>query len=215
MTLTTANLDTHEVTNQPPALENYNLFETDPVLKSGIERYDGGWGVPELAKLGQHIGTNEFLHLGHLANRFPPELHTHDRFGHRIDRVEFHPSYHELMKTGVESGICAGPWREPKPGAQVVRAAKHFLLTQVEAGVECPMTMTYAAVPALRAETSVAAEWEPRILAGRYDPRFLPADQKEGVMIGMAMTEKQGGSDVRANTTRAVPAEGGFHLTGH
>ncbi len=207
--------DTHEVFNQPPPLVDYNLFCCDQVLAEAVERGGGNWGQGELREFGETLGRADFLALGFVANRFPPELRSHDRFGHRIDQVDFHPAYHTLMRTGLEAGISGAPWARPGVGAQVVRAAKHFMLTQVEASVECPMTMTYASVPALRHQPDLAAHWEPLILSQKYDPRFLPSHQKDGVTIGMAMTEKQGGSDVRANTTQAECQGDHFLLTGH
>jgi putative acyl-CoA dehydrogenase len=149
-----------------------------------------------------------YLDLGIQANRHPPELDTHDRFGNRVDLVRFHPAYHTLMKTAIENGLHASPWTDPRPGAHVARAARTYLQTQVEAGHGCPITMTFAAVPSLRTTPSLAALWEPKITARSYDPSNVPDAQKAGLTIGMAMTEKQGGSDVRANTTRAYPVGG-------
>src|SRR5439155_2381947 len=149
----------------------------------------------------------EPLRLGPLADRNPPRLRTHDRFGNRIDDVEFHPAWTELLDLGIRAGIPSLPWREPRPGAHVVRGALLMLLSQAESGVMCPLSMTYAAIPALRHSPALAAEWEPRLL----DP-----NPETSALCGMAMTEKQGGSDVRANTTRAVPGRGDvFELTGH
>lgn len=210
--------ETHEVFNQPPPLEGYNLFSTDTPLREAVEREGVSWAGAELERFGALLGRPETLALGHLANRWPPELRTHDRFGHRIDEVEFHPAWHELMSIGVVAEVHALPWNRPEPGAHVARVAKHYLLTQVEAGVGCPLTMTFAAVPALRAEPALSAVWEPRITSNRYDPRLRPAEEKTGCLAGMAMTEKQGGSDVRANTTRAekiAGTENEYLLTGH
>lgn len=210
--------ETHEVFNQPPPLEGYNLFATDTPLREAVEREGASWAGSELEQFGELLGRPETLALGHLANRWPPELRTHDRFGHRIDEVEFHPAWHELMSIGVVAEVHALPWNRPEPGAHVARVAKHYLLTQVEAGVGCPLTMTFAAVPALRAEPALSAVWEPRITSNRYDPRLRPAEEKTGCLAGMAMTEKQGGSDVRANTTRAekiAGTENEYLLTGH
>ena len=207
---------THEVENQPPPLEGYNLFESDPALAEGVAREGADWAAPDLSALGKEMGTAEFLHLGLLANEHPPVLRTHDRYGHRIDDVEFHPSWHSLMHTAVEHGVHAMPWREPRSGAHTARAATMIMGGQVESGHGCPISMTYAAVPALRVEPDLAAEWEPRLTSLTYDPRLVPAQDKAGALAGMAMTEKQGGSDVRANTTRAEPlADGGYALTGH
>ncbi len=212
--------ETHVVENQPPALENYNAFEADAGLKEAVVREGGEWGLERLNRFGALVGSARVIALGFQANRFPPILRTHDRFGRRIDEVEFHPAWHELMTLGVEHETHALPWRSPKPGAHVVRAALEFLFYQQEAGVGCPLTMTFAAVPTLRKQPEIADEWLPRITSNIYDRRFIPAAQKKGALIGMAMTEKQGGSDVRANTTRARPigrgAPGGeYLLTGH
>ncbi len=212
--------ETHSVDNQPPALENYNPFESDAALKEGVVREGGAWSLERLEKFGSLVGSARVIALGHQANRFPPVLRTHDRFGRRIDEVEFHPAWHELMAIGVENETHALPWRTPKPGAHVVRAALEYLYYQQEAGVGCPLTMTFAAVPTLRKQPEIADEWIPRITSNVYDPRFIPAAQKKGALIGMAMTEKQGGSDVRANTTRARPIgrggpSGEYLLTGH
>jgi putative acyl-CoA dehydrogenase len=212
--------ETHQVENQPPALENYNSFATDVPLKEGVIREGGGWGLERLEKFGALVGSARVIALGHQANRNPPTLRTHDRFGRRIDEVEFHPAWHELMTLGVENETHCLPWRTPKPGAHVVRAALEYLYYQQEAGVGCPLTMTFAAVPTLRKQPEIADEWIPRITSTVYDPRFIPAAEKRGALIGMAMTEKQGGSDVRANTTRAQAlgrggAGGEYLLTGH
>jgi len=211
---------THEVLNQPPLLEDYNPYRADAVLREAVAREGAQWAEEDLRELGELTGCGETIRLGHQANRFPPELRTHDRFGHRIDEVSFHPAWHELMRIGVGADVHALPWRHPRPGAHVARAVKHFLLTQVEAGVGCPLTMTFAAVPALRHEPEVAELWIPRLTAPVYDPSTRRPEQKLGCLAGMAMTEKQGGSDVRANTTWAVP-EGScslgreYRLTGH
>jgi putative acyl-CoA dehydrogenase len=212
--------ETHQVENQPPALENYNAFAADIPLKEAVIREGGGWGLERLEEFGALVGSAHVIALGHQANRNPPVLKTHDRFGRRIDEVEFHPAWHELMTLGVEHETHALPWRTPKPGAHVVRAALEYLSYQQEAGVGCPLTMTFAAVPTLRKQPEIAKEWIPRITSTVYDPRFIPAAEKRGALIGMAMTEKQGGSDVRANTTRArALGRGGpggeYLLTGH
>jgi putative acyl-CoA dehydrogenase len=214
-----ASSDTHEVLNQPPPLEGYDLFATDRVLAEGVEREGAGWAHDRLATLGSLVGGAP-LEWGRLANANPPVLRTHDRFGHRIDEVEFHPAWHDLMRTSVAHGLHALPWREPRPGAHVARAGLFFVMSQVEAGHGCPISMTYSGVPALRAEPALAAEWEPRLTSLDYDPGLRPASEKRGALCGMAMTEKQGGSDVRANTTRAEPlgAPGRgreYAITGH
>jgi len=211
---------THEVTNQPPALVDYNAFNTDTVLQEGVEREGAGWAFEDLVVFGKKTGSRALIELGFLANENPPQLRTHDRFGHRIDQVRFHPAWHQLMAVGMEAEIHSLPWRLKREGSHVARAAKHYLLSQVEAGVGCPLTMTFAAVPALEAQPELAQQWIPRITSNRYDPTFCPARDKQGCTMGMAMTEKQGGSDVRANTTKAVSLDGGgpgeaYHLTGH
>ena len=211
---------THEVVNQPTALENYNLYASDTALREAVTREGAGWANADLAAFGARIGTAEYLRLGELANRYPPEFDTHDRFGHRIDQVNFHPAYHQLMSVAIEEGLHASHWTEPGPGAQVARAAKFYLQSQVEAGHGCPITMTSAVIPSLRTEPALAAAWEPRITSRRYDPHNVPPAHKTGLTAGMAMTEKQGGSDVRANSTRAIPTgkEGGadaYELVGH
>jgi len=210
---------THEVLNQPPTLERYDLFGTDAVLTAGVEREGAGWARERLERLGVEAG-GEAMGWARLANANPPILRTHDRFGHRIDEVEFHPAWHELLRLAVHHELHGLPWREPRPGAHVARAALFFLLAQIEAGHGCPISMTYSAVPALRAQPELAAEWEPRIVSNRYDARVRPAAEKTGALVGMAMTEKQGGSDVRANTTRAralgTGGPGGeYEITGH
>ena len=208
---------THEVTNQPPPLQGHNLFESDPALTEALRREGASWAEPDLVALGKLAGTPEVLRLGDEANRHPPVLRTHDRYGHRIDEVEFHPAWHRLMGLSVSHGIHALPWREPRDGAHAARAAMMIVVSEVESGHGCPVSMTYAAIPALRAEPEVAAEWEPRLTSLDYDPRLAPSADKAGALCGMAMTEKQGGSDVRSNTTRAEPlsAPAEYALTGH
>ena len=212
--------DTHEVINVSRDLVDYNAYEQDRALQEAVHREGAGWAHDALAKFGRLTGSADYIEQGVLANRNPPELDTHDRFGNRVDLVRFHPAYHTLMKTSIEHGIHSSPWTDPKPGAHVARAAHEYLHTQVEAGHGCPITMTFAAVPALRATPELATLWEPKITARVYDPRNVPDAQKQGITVGMAMTEKQGGSDVRANTTRAFPvgAEGpgqAYELVGH
>ena len=212
--------ETHEVSNVSRELCDYNMYTTDVALKEAVQREGGELAEPELIAFGQLTGSADYLELGHLANKFQPEFDTHDRFGNRIDLVKFHPSYHQLMRTSIEHGLHASPWTAPGPGAHVARAAKTYLHTQVEAGHGCPITMTFAAVPTLRLQPDLAHLWEPRITARVYDPRNVPDPQKQGVTIGMAMTEKQGGSDVRANSTRAFPVGSGgpgqaYELVGH
>ncbi len=209
-------LPTHSVSNQPPPLEDYDLYTSDPGLRAAVAREGAGWAEGEIAALGRACGRAETIAAGFAANRHPPELKAFDRFGRRIDEVEFHPTYHQLMRMGLEAGVHSIAWTEARPGAHVAHAALEYLLTQVEAGVCCPITMTYAAIPALRHAPELLAAWAPKITARAYDPRLVPMQEKGSATVGMAMTEKQGGSDVRANTTAARPtAEGAAELTGH
>jgi putative acyl-CoA dehydrogenase len=206
----------HDVLNQPPPLVDYNLFTSDRALREAVAREGGGWACPTLDELGSRLGTAEAMEWAALANEYSPVLHTHDRYGRRRDEVQFHPAWHNLMRLSVEHGIHNLPWAEPRAGAHVARAALAMLALENEAGHVCPISMTYSAVPVLRLNSALAAEWEPRIHANCYDPSFRPAQEKRGVLIGMAMTEKQGGSDVRANITRADPAGGGAYvIEGH
>jgi putative acyl-CoA dehydrogenase len=213
---------THEVLNQPPPLVDYNLFAGDAALVEAVRREGASWAEERLRELGARVGSAQVVAWGVDANRNPPVLRTHDRYGRRIDEVDFHPSWHELMRVAIESGLHNLPWREPRPGAHVARAALCLVAWQNEFGHGCPISMTYSSVPSLRRQPELLAEWLPRLLPLTYDPSSRPAADKAGVLIGMAMTEKQGGSDVRANTTRAVPAAGGaggpggeYLLTGH
>ncbi|MGB5103758.1 MAG: isovaleryl-CoA dehydrogenase [Steroidobacteraceae bacterium] len=212
--------ETHEVINVARELQDYNLYATDAALREGVAREGAAWAGAELDAFGARIGRTDYLDLGNQANRFQPELESHDRFGNRVDLVKFHPAYHALMSTAIEHGLHCSPWSDPKPGAHVARAAKFYLHSQVEAGHGCPVTMTFAVVPALRLQPGLAAQWEPRITARSYDPRNVPVEQKTGITVGMAMTEKQGGSDVRSNTTRAYPVGAAgpgeaYELVGH
>ncbi|MCW2953703.1 MAG: acyl-CoA dehydrogenase domain protein [Conexibacter sp.] len=214
-------LVTHTVTNQPPPLEGLDLFTQNRPLVEALEREGGGWARAEAELVGE-IAGGEAIRWGFEANDNPPKLKTHDRFGNRVDQVEFHPSWHKLMATSVAHAIHALPWRDAgeHSGAHAARTALSLTFSQVEAGHGCPITMTFAAVPALRAQPEASALWEERLTSARYDPRDIPAEQKTGALCGMGMTEKQGGSDVRANTTlaRAVGrggAGGEYELTGH
>ncbi|KUO50978.1 MAG: DNA alkylation response protein [Sphingomonadales bacterium BRH_c42] len=211
-----AELDTHEVFNQPPPFEGASLFGGDRALVQAVQRAGGGMHGERLEQLGRLCGSAEVIGWGEDANRQLPVLDTHDRHGRRIDEVRFHPAYHELMRLGLENGFAASGWDGSDAG-HVLHAAILYLTTQADQGTTCPMTMTYAAVPALRAEQAVAEEWLPRITGARYDPAVRPASDKAGVTIGMAMTEKQGGSDVRANTARAAPTgdPDWYAITGH
>ena len=210
---------THRVTNQPPPLEGLDLFSQNRPLVEALEREGGGWAAADAAMVGE-IAGGEAIRWGFEANENPPRLKTHDRYGNRVDQVEFHPSWHHLMRTAVEHAIHALPWREQRRGAHAARTALFLTLSQPEAGHACPITMTFAAVPALRAQPELLEAWEERLTSARYDSRDLPAAEKTGALCGMGMTEKQGGSDVRANTTVAKPvgaggAGGEYALTGH
>lgn len=212
--------ETHEVRNQPPPFEDVNLLDLDAPLREALGREGAGWAQARVRALGALAGSARLFRLGRDANRFPPELRTHDRFGHRIDEVEFHPAWHEIMQLAMAHELHCLPWRHPVAGAHVARTAMHAMLAQAESGTGCPITMTFASLPALRHQPEVAREWEPRILATGYDPRMAPAAGKSSALVGMAMTEKQGGSDVRANTTRARAIDGGgpggaYELVGH
>jgi len=224
MSSTNSNTDwfseTHCVENQPTPLENYNPFQQDTALREAVSREGAAWAESDLNRFGQLTGEAAFIELGFQANENRPELHTHDRNGYRVNEVRFHPAYHELMRCSLENGLHASHWIAPGAGAQVARAAKFYLMAQVEAAHGCPVTMTSAVIPALRHQADVYAEYAGKILSSEYDPRNVPIAEKSSITMGMAMTEKQGGSDVRSNSTRAYPAdEPGpgheYHLVGH
>ena len=205
---------THEVHNQVPPLVGHDT-SADAALREGLAREGAGWALPEVAELGRLAGTAEAQQLGRLAERHRPVLHTHDRYGHRIDEVEYTPAYHELMRTAVAHGLHGAPWSDDRPGAHVARAAK-FMVWNVDAGHGCPISMTYAVVPALRAAPVLAAQFEPLLTNREYDPGLRDPAGKRGLIAGMSMTEKQGGSDVRAGTTTATPqTDGTYALLGH
>ncbi|WP_051288681.1 acyl-CoA dehydrogenase family protein [Mycobacterium sp. URHD0025] len=207
-------VDTHVVTNQVPDLENYNPA-TSPVLAEALIREGGEWGVDEVHDLGAVNGSAQAQRWGELADRNRPVLHTHDRYGHRIDEVEYDPAYHELMNVAVTHGLHGAPWADERAGSHVVRAAKMSVWT-VEPGHVCPISMTYAVVPALRFNPELAAIYEPLLTSRAYDPELKLATTKAGITAGMSMTEKQGGSDVRAGTTEATPnGDGTYSLRGH
>jgi putative acyl-CoA dehydrogenase len=211
---------THEVTNQPPPLVDYNVFEADRPLIEAVRREGADWAQERISAVGELAGRERIQRLGAEANENPPKLRTHDRFGHRVDEVEFHPVWHELLGLAVEHELHSSPWKDPRPGAHVARGAAFMCMSQAEAGIGCPISMTYSVIPALRHQPELAAEWEPRFLSSEYDPRNAPAPQKPGALAGMGMTEKQGGTDVRANTTVARATNGGgpgaeYELTGH
>ncbi|ATQ42489.1 acyl-CoA dehydrogenase family protein [Caulobacter mirabilis] len=209
-------LETHEVANQPRPLVDVNLFDSDLALRDAAVREGGGWVVAPLSALGAEAGSEAVLELGDQANRYPPELTVFDRYGRRIDEARFHPSYHQLMDVAMRHGIHDIAWRTDGPGGHVAHAAMLALLTEAESGVLCPISMTYASVPALRHQPDVTQPWLDRLIGGTYDAPLKPVAEKRGVTLGMAMTEKQGGSDVRANSTRATPiGDGLYRLVGH
>ena len=213
--------ETHEVVNAGHELLDYDMYRQDSALVEAVQREGAGWADAMLGEFGRLAGSAAYLELGVQANQNPPVLDTHDRFGRRIDLVRYHPAYHQLMRTAIEQGLHASPWSDPRPGAHVARAARFYLQTQAEPGHCCPVTMTFASVPALRTTPALAAAWAPKITARHYDARNVPDGAKAGLTIGMAMTEKQGGSDVRANTTRAYAlgaadgAGAAYELVGH
>jgi putative acyl-CoA dehydrogenase len=211
---------THTVFNQPPPLAGVNVFSSNLPLVEAVAREGAGWVTERAQALGQLVGGEPQQLWGRLANENKPVLRTHDRYGNRIDEVEFHPAWHKLMRLGVAHELHSLPWTSEEPSAHTARAALYMTAMQAEAGFACPITMTFAVVPALRAQPELAAEWEPLVTATTYDPRLIPASDKGSAITGMAMTEKQGGSDVRANTTFATPLNGGgggaeYELQGH
>lgn len=211
--------DTHEVFNQPTALDPFNGYDSDQALKHWVSCFKGDWHQAGLSAYGERVGSDLF-EAGFAANKYKPEFKSHSRFGERIDQVDFHPAYHLLMKTAIEAGHHSLPWTQKKMGAHVARAAIEYMHSQADPGSGCPLTMTFAAVPAIAHQANIAKDWLPKITANVYDPRNVPFYEKQGLTIGMAMTEKQGGSDVRANTTYATaihnagPGEA-YELVGH
>ncbi|MCW2814030.1 MAG: alkylation response protein [Nocardioides sp.] len=205
---------THDVTNQVPPLEGHDTAQ-DPALLAAVEREGAGWALDELHELGRLAGSEEAQEWGRLAERVPPVLRTHDRFGHRVDEVDYVPAYHQLMTTAVTHGLHGAPWADDRPGAHVARAAK-FVAWNVDAGHGCPISMTYAVVPALRAAPELSAAYEPLLTSRTYEAGLRVPTEKAGLIAGMSMTEKQGGSDVRANTSQAVAQpDGSWRMTGH
>jgi putative acyl-CoA dehydrogenase len=205
-----------DVSNQPPPLEPYNLFGSDAVLREAVAREGAGWADKELSALGATLGRPETVQAGFDANKYPPVLRTLDRYGHRLDEVDFHPAWHTLLGLAVKAGLHSSPWAEPKAAAHVARAGGTYMLTQIESGVYCPLAMTYGSVPTLRHAPDIAKHWLPKIFGRDYDRRFVPVKEKSAALLGMGMTENQGGSDLRTNTTRAEPAgDGTFRLHGH
>lgn len=212
----TTHLPTHEITNQPPEFAGRNLYLLDQPLRDAVMREAGTWLDIRMDALGAEVGSEEVLELGELANRSPPELLTFDRYGRRLDEVRFHPAYHALMALAMRHNIHDIAWTSGQPGAHVAHLALLALFTQAEAGVMCPINMTYAAVPVLRAHPAAGQVWLGTLLGGRYDGPLRPIGDKAGLTMGMALTEKQGGSDVRANSTRAEPTgDGDYRLVGH
>ncbi len=198
---------THEVSNQAPPIQPYNLFEADTPLREALEREGGEWGLERIRDTGELAGSAEALEHSERCERNEPILRTHDRYGNRVDQIELDPSWHWLLREAIERGIHSLPWADPRPGAHAVRAGLMFVWGQVNAGVMCPVSMTHSVIPALREAPDLAEQWEPRLVSTSYE---------NGAIAGMAMTEKQGGSDVRANTTRAEPqADGTYAITGH
>src|SRR5882672_5970389 len=215
---------THEVLNQSTPFVDRDLFAIDPALQDAVARNGAEWARAELSALGARLGSAEVAEWARAANTFTPQLRTFDRSGRRIDEVEFHPAWHEVMRLMIGAGVHADPWADPRPGAQVARAAKYLLFSQVENGAQCPVTMTYAVVPVMQryaaATPAIARDWLPRILSHSYDPASRPIAGKTGALLGMGMTEKQGGSDVRTNTTYAELDGHGewgerYRITGH
>lgn len=209
---------THEVFNQSTALENYNLYSSDSVLQESVKREGAAWAEAQLLEFGKRLGSQEVIDWGFKANEHTPVFKPFDRFGHRIDEVEYHPSYHHLMSLAAQEGLHSAPWSEGKNGAHAARAAAYFMNCQNEAGHCCPITMTYAVVPVLKRYPEIGEKWLKKIFTRDYDSSYQPVENKKGATFGMAMTEKQGGSDVRANTTRAEKIsvrDNEFVITGH
>ncbi|WP_405753017.1 acyl-CoA dehydrogenase family protein [Streptomyces sp. NBC_00012] len=211
---------THEVTNQSPPRKDLDEYGTNLPLAEAVRTFGAAWHEPELHEIGTLVGAEHFQTSAELAHDSPPVLRTHDRYGNRVDEIEFHPAYHEIIGGAVYYGTHTAGWADPKPGAAVARAASFMLFAQIEPGHACPMSMSHAVVPVLQRDPEVGRDWLPGLLSRAYDPRLIAPGEKSGLTFGMGMTEKQGGSDVRANTTRAVPLasdpEGRAHLlTGH
>ncbi|BEL03050.1 acyl-CoA dehydrogenase family protein [Actinoplanes sichuanensis] len=207
---------THDVVNQAPPRAGLNEFLINPALTEAVDRYGAGWATASLTEVGELVGRADFQRDAELANTHPPVFTAHDRWGHRVDAVDFHPGYHRVIGAAIEHGAHTSCWSAPQPGAHVARAATFMLFAQVEAGHACPVSMTHAVVPSLRLTTDLAGEWLPKVYSRVYDPELRDPAVKTSAIFGMAMTEKQGGSDVRANSTRAMPAgDGTWRLTGH
>src|SRR5258708_643625 len=192
----------HDVLNQPPPLENYDAYSSDGWLTAAVRRNNASWISGAATSLGRFVGSAPAQRHADLANKNPPTLQTHDRYGNRIDAVDFHPSYHELMERAIGAGVHSIAWKRDRGGFSG-HAVLFYLWNQLEQGTACPVTMTFAAIPVLTHAPDIAAEWRPKILSDAYDPRLVPVREKAGATIGMAMTEKQGGSDLRAVRTEA------------
>jgi putative acyl-CoA dehydrogenase len=207
---------THEVFNQPPALADYDAYGADPVLQSVVRTFGAEWAEHKLHQTGRSVGSAHVQELARQANRHLPELRTHDRVGHRVDRIDFHPAWHELMTLAIGQETHALAWTDPRPGAQVARAGLSYLWNQGENGICCPIGMTYSAIPVLRRDAARWAEWGRLVTSSRYDRRQIRAADKTGATVGMAMTEKQGGSDLRQTQTRAsANGDGTWSIVGH
>jgi putative acyl-CoA dehydrogenase len=207
---------THEVSNQPPPLADYDAFGSDPVLQKLVGTFDAAWSRERLRQAGRTVGSAQVQEWARQANRHIPELRTHDRFGNRVDRIDFHPAWHELMASAIGQETHSLAWTEGRAGAQVARAALSYLWNQGENGICCPIGMTYSAIPVLRRDPARWAEWGNLITSNEYDHRQMRASEKSGATVGMAMTEKQGGSDLRQTQTRAEPnGDGTYSLVGH
>jgi putative acyl-CoA dehydrogenase len=207
---------THEVLNQPPELSDYDAYATDPTLRRVVAAYGADWAEERLTEAGRTVGSAEVQDLARQANRHGPELRSHDRYGRRIDEIEFHPAWHRLMSLAIGQETHCFAWTRPRPGAQVARAALSYLWNRGENGICCPLGMTYSAIPVLEAHPEVGADWARRLRSDRYDPRPIPAERKAGSTCGMAMTEKQGGSDLRQTQTVAHDnGDGTWSLVGH
>ncbi len=210
---------THEVLNQAPPRVELDEYAVNRPLVEAVTAFDAGWAHARLHETGRLVGRADFQRDAELANLYPPVLQTHDRWGRRIDAVDYHPAYHRIMGDAIAAGAQTSAWADPRPGANVARAATFMLFAQVEPGHACPISMTHSAIPTLRLTPELAAVWEPRALSRDYDPR-LGDPAKPSAILGMSMTEKQGGSDVRANSTWAVPVDGArtaghYRLRGH
>ncbi|MBV8253365.1 MAG: acyl-CoA dehydrogenase family protein [Chitinophaga sp.] len=207
--------DFNTALNQSPALVDFNAFTTNRMLKDTLHAYGADWAHPEAVKFGELMGSAAMQQAGALANKHLPQLHTHDRFGNRLDLVEFHPAYHELMALSIQAGVHSIPWTTDKYGGYLAHSVLSYLKQQVDEGVSCPLTMTFAVVPSLQINSTIAADWLPKVVSNEYDFRAIPWMEKNGVTFGMAMTEPQGGSDVRSNITTAVHVESGIYkITG-